>query len=50
MRENLLEDYYHADEIVIPMGKVIEHLLSEMKPAGYDHFLKLYEFMFSNLV
>jgi len=50
MRENLSDDYNKTDEIAIPMGKIIEYLMSDTKPTGYEHFLKLYEFMFSNLV
>ena len=50
MRENLSDDYNQTDEIAIPIGKIIEHFMSESKPTGYEHFLKLYKFMFSNLV
>ena len=50
MRENISEDFYNTDQIVIPLGKIIEDILDKMKPVDYDHFLKLYEFMFSNLV
>ena len=53
MIENMSQIFQCGDEMFIPIvtiGKVIEHLFEKIKPVGFDHFLKLYEFMFSNLI
>ena len=42
--------FQNSEDMFIPIGQVIERLFEEMKPVGFDHFLKLYEFMFSNLI
>ena len=50
MIEKTTNLFQNSEDMFIPIGQVIEHLFQNIKPVGFDHFLKLYEFMFSNLV
>ena len=34
----------------IPIGKIIDLIFEETKPIDYEQFLKLYQFVFSNIV
>ena len=49
MMKNTSEIFRKSDEKFIPISKIIEHIFDKMKPAGFDHFFKLYEFIFRNL-
>ena len=42
--------FHNSEVMFIAIGQVIEHLFDRIKPVGFNHFLKLYEFMLSNLV
>ena len=39
----------NSELMFIPIGKVIQHVFQDRKPAHFDDFLKLYEFMISNI-
>ena len=34
----------------IPIGKVVQHIFQNIKPAGSDNFLRLYVFIISNIL
>ena len=40
----------NSEFMVIPINKVIQHIFQDIKPAEFDHFLKLYKFIISNIL
>ena len=40
----------NSEYMFIPIGKFIQHIFQDMKPADFDHFLKLYKFIISNIL
>ena len=50
MTENTSPFIKDIENFYIPIGKVIDLIFKETKSIHYEHFLKLCQFMFSNLI
>ena len=40
----------NSEFMFIPIGKVVHHIFQDIKPADFDHFLKIYKFIISNIL
>ena len=50
MTENTLPSIKETDYFYIPIRKIIDLIFKGSKPIDYGNLLKLYQFMFSNIV
>ena len=50
MTDNTSQLIKETEKFYIPIGKIIDLIFEETKPIYYENFLKLYQFMFSNVV
>ena len=40
----------NSEFMLILIGKVIQHIFQDIKPADFDHFLNLYKFIINNIL